>query len=70
MSSAALKRSRWLPFVLGFGSLATLIALVEVFIRAGLINRFIVPMPSEIFLAFPRVIREEDGVGQRGDGRW
>jgi NitT/TauT family transport system permease protein len=31
-----------------------------VLIRAGLINRFIVPLPSEIIAAFPRVVIEEN----------
>ena len=44
------------PVILGFGSFAGVILLVEIFIRIGVINRFIVPMPSEIFKAFPRVV--------------
>ena len=36
-----------------------IIALVELLIRIGLINRFIVPMPSDIIAAFPRVVVEE-----------
>jgi NitT/TauT family transport system permease protein len=59
-SSAALAKSRWLPAVLGIGSIAAIIGLVEMLIRLGLINRFIVPMPSEIFLAFPRIVAEEN----------
>src|SRR5262249_56190344 len=35
------------------------IALVELLIRVGVINRFIVPMPSDVIAAFPRVIVEE-----------
>jgi NitT/TauT family transport system permease protein len=60
-------KSRWLPAALGIGSIALIIGLVEALIRLGpwpfgvpLINRFIVPMPSEIFLAFPRIVVEED----------
>ena len=34
--------------------------LVEILIRVGVINRFIVPMPSQIAGAFERVILEED----------
>ena len=34
--------------------------LVELLIRVDVINRFIVPMPSDIIAAFPRVIVEED----------
>jgi NitT/TauT family transport system permease protein len=49
-----------LPLALGFGTLIALIALIEVLIRVGLVNRFIVPMPSQIAGAFERVILEED----------
>ena len=59
MSSSAAK-SRWLPAALGIGSIALVIAFIEALIRLGLINRFIVPMPSEIFLAFPRIVVEEN----------
>ena len=49
-----------LPFALGFGTLVACIATVEILIRVGVINRFIVPMPSQIAGAFERVILEED----------
>ncbi len=56
----SITRARWFPGVLGIGSFVGAIVLIELFIRVGLINRFIVPMPSEIIWAFPRVIVEED----------
>jgi NitT/TauT family transport system permease protein len=59
MTALTLSNRRYAPAVVGFGSLAAVVALVELLIRAGLINRFIVPMPSEIIAAFPRVIVEE-----------
>ena len=58
--SAALARTRLGPALLGLGSIAVAIGLVESLIRIGWINRFIVPMPSEIFMAFPRIVVEED----------
>jgi len=58
--STALAKTRFLPAALGIGSIAALIGLVETLIRLGLINRFIVPMPSEIFMAFPRIVVEEN----------
>ena len=43
MSTAAhLTKNRWFPALLGFGSLLALIAVVELLIRVGAINRFIV----------------------------
>ena len=45
-----------------FGVLTTLvvIAIVEGLIAAGIINPFIVPPPSQVAVAIPRVIAEED----------
>jgi NitT/TauT family transport system permease protein len=58
--SVALTKSRWFPLALGLGSFVVFIVLVELLIRLGAINRFIVPMPSDIVRAFPRIILEED----------
>ncbi len=60
MTALTLSNRKYAPAVVGLGSLAAFVALVELLIRAGLINRFIVPMPSEIITAFPRVIIEEN----------
>jgi ABC-type nitrate/sulfonate/bicarbonate transport system permease component len=62
--NAALARSRTAPVLLGLGTLAAFIALVQVLISAGLLNKFIVPPPWEVALAFERVILEEDIVGR------
>jgi NitT/TauT family transport system permease protein len=48
------------PPAVGFGVLAGTIVFVELLIRMGAINRFVVPLPSEIALSFGRVIREEE----------
>src|SRR5262249_39686209 len=44
---------------LGFATLALSIAIVQVLIESGRINRFIVPLPTEIAASFGRVIAEE-----------
>jgi NitT/TauT family transport system permease protein len=44
---------------MGFASLAAVVLVVEVLIQTSLLNRFIVPPPSEILWAFPRIIAEE-----------
>src|SRR5437764_10543966 len=54
------RAQRNVPLALGVGALVACIFLFEALIRAGLINRFIVPMPSQIAGAFQRVIVEED----------
>ncbi len=64
MSAAATARDRILPLALGLGTLAAAILAVELLIRAGVINRFIVPMPSQVADSFGRVITEEDIFGR------
>src|SRR5262249_49043506 len=59
MTAATLGRNRYAPALVGVVSLVVLIVLIELLIRVGVINRFIVPMPSDIVAAFPRIIVEE-----------
>jgi NitT/TauT family transport system permease protein len=59
-AAAALTKSRWAPPVIGFAAFVLILAAVEVLIRVDAINRFIVPMPSDIVKSFERVILEED----------
>jgi NitT/TauT family transport system permease protein len=49
-----------LPLALGLGALVAALLAAEALIRAGVINHFIVPLPSEVAMAFGRVIDEED----------
>ena len=67
MTAAVGLRARFLPFVLGMGTFAAVVAAVELLIRVGVINRFIVPMPSQIAGAFERVIVEENIIGRFRD---
>jgi NitT/TauT family transport system permease protein len=60
MSAAALSRSKYLPTLVGLATFVLIILLIEGLIRIGVINRFIVPLPSQIAGAFERVILEED----------
>ena len=64
MSAAAAARDRVVPLALGLGTLVVVIAAVELLIRIDVINRFIVPMPSQIAASFERVILEEDIIGR------
>jgi NitT/TauT family transport system permease protein len=49
---------------LGLGSLLVAIAAVQALIEAGKINRFIVPLPTQIAASFGRVIVEENVLGR------
>ena len=52
-------RSRVAARAVGAATLVALVVVVEVLIRAGVINPFIVPLPSLILASIPRVIAEE-----------
>jgi len=43
----------------GIGATLVAVAIVEALIRAGAINAFVVPLPSEVVRAIPRVVAEE-----------
>ena len=63
MSNAPLKEwmaSRIGARSIGIATVVVLIGMVELAIRGGLVNRFIVPLPSEIIVAIPRIIVEEN----------
>ena len=57
---AAPGTQRWLPTAVGVSSIVFILAVVEGLIRIGLINRFIVPLPSEVIASFGRVVFEEN----------
>jgi len=52
------------PTIVCASSLIGLLAAVEALIRAGLINRHVVPLPSQVVAALPRIIAEEDILGR------
>jgi len=50
---------QWVPFGFGIACLLASLVLVEVLVRSGVINPFIVPRPSDIVLSFERIFAEE-----------
>jgi NitT/TauT family transport system permease protein len=60
VSAARPNAPRALPAVVGLGSGVLFLVAIELLIRAGAINRFIVPLPSEVIASFARVVTEED----------
>src|SRR2546421_12536700 len=64
MERGSAKANKSLPALIGIGTLIGALLLVEMLIRVGAINRYIVPLPSEIIASFPRVVVEEDIAGR------
>ena len=48
------------PFVFGAVCLLVLLALIEVLVRMGIINPFIVPKPTDIVMSFERIVVDEN----------
>jgi NitT/TauT family transport system permease protein len=61
MSTQALRyASQAVPVVFGVACLVAMLAAVEVLVRIGAINPFIVPKPTEIVMSFERIILDEN----------
>ena len=57
-----LSRDRVLPLALRLGLVLAFFVLLELAILAGLVNRYVVPLPSEIFVALWRIVAEEQAL--------
>ncbi len=64
MSARGLATRQIVPMTFGFGCLLAAAALVEVLVKRGVINSFIVPLPSEVVLSFGRIVTEENVVSR------
>jgi len=62
--AVASNKSPWVPVLVGITALLAAIGMAELLIRIGLINRYIVPLPSQIAASFERVVLEEDIPGR------
>ena len=60
MSARASTLRQAVPVAFGIACLLAFTVLVEVMVRAGLVNSFIVPLPSEVVRSFRRIMVEED----------
>ena len=60
MSARATIMRQGVPFVFGVICLLALVTVIEVLIRTGWINPFIVPKPTDIVMSFERIIVEEN----------
>lgn len=52
-------QSRYFPAVLGIGSMVAVLLLVELLIQFDVLNRYVIPPPSDVLAAIPRVLMEE-----------
>ncbi|MCX7312121.1 MAG: ABC transporter permease subunit [Hyphomicrobiales bacterium] len=60
MSARGAIQREGIPFVFGILCLLAVITVIEMLIRWGMINPFIVPKPTDIVMSFERIILEEN----------
>lgn len=59
MTFTSRRRSRAAAHAVGIAATVAVVGIVEILIRAGVINPFIVPLPSLILASLPRIVTEE-----------
>lgn len=64
MSARRKSLTDYAPAALGLGTLVIGLLALEVLIRTGLVNRYVVPLPSQVIASFGRVIDEENVLGR------
>ena len=64
MAASSSAMERWVPVGFGLAVLAAFTLAMEVLLRTGVLNRFIIPLPSDVFASFPRLVAEEDILGR------
>ncbi len=63
-SRSAIARSAAFPLILGAGTFVAFLILLELVVSLGLFNRFVVPLPTDVLAALPRIVMEEDAPGR------
>ena len=58
-TSSAIVRSDAFPLILGAGTFVGFLVMLQGVIAAGLLNRFVVPLPTDVLAALPRIVIEE-----------
>ncbi len=58
-ATPTIARSAAFPILLGAGSLIGFLVALQFVVLAGLLNRFVVPLPSDVLAALPRIVLEE-----------
>jgi ABC-type nitrate/sulfonate/bicarbonate transport system permease component len=60
VARSAILGGRLLPAAIGVASIVAAFGVLEVLLRTGLVNRYIIPLPSDVIMSLWRVIEEED----------
>ena len=70
MASPSLSQHRALPLVLGASTVIGAFVLLEVLLRYGVVNKYVVPLPSQVVMSLERIVVEENIVGRMRETAW
>lgn len=56
---AAIEKAKFGPALMGVVSIVLLLTLIELLIGVDLLDRFVIPMPTDVIWALPRIVAEE-----------
>jgi len=63
-SAPAIARTPALPFILGGGAFAGFLIILELVVSLGLMNPFVVPLPTDVIAALPRIVLQEHALAR------
>ena len=64
MASATLTKTRWFPIALGASTVIAVFGILELLLKIGVVNKYIVPFPSDVIMSLERIIMEENVLGR------
>ena len=64
MASPSLAQHRAIPILLGACTIIGVFVVLEVLLRVGVVNKYVVPLPSQVLMALERIIVEENIFGR------
>ena len=70
MASPSLGQNRVLPILLGASTIIGAFVLLEALLRYGVVNKYVVPLPSQVVMSLERIIVEENILGRIRETAW
>ena len=70
MASFSLGQNRALPILLGASTLIGAFVALELLLRYGVVNKYVVPLPSQVLMSLERIVVEENILGRMRETAW
>ena len=70
MASFSIGQNRALPILLGASTLIGAFVALELLLRYGVVNKYVVPLPSQVLMSLERIVVEENILGRMRETAW